>query len=103
MSKRIETLPPEETVTIPKATFDNIFRCLEEMKAEIVALRKRLENVQPKLEKVYTREEAARFCGVSVWTINNYRKRGLIHKVVQGCHTGYLERELTKVKKKKKK
>lgn len=96
MTKRIETPPPEETVTIPKSSFDAIFRTMEEMRDEIASLRTRLDD---KMNRLYSREEAAKFCGVSVWTINNYRKQGIIHKVVQGCRTGYLEKDLLKVRK----
>lgn len=99
MTKRLPTPQPEETVTIPKATFENIFKCLEEMKAEIVALRKRLEPIQQQ-ERLLSVAEAAEFVGVKRQTISAYRRQGKITKVLRGGKSGYLESDLTKVKKK---
>ena len=98
MGKRIDTPTPPETVTIPKSSFDNIFRTLEDMKDEIKELRKRLEGI-PQPQVVLNVKEAAEYCGVSRWTIGNYTKQKKIQKVVSGCKTGYTIDKLNKVRK----
>lgn len=56
---------------------------------------------EPESDRMLSRTEAADYCNVSVYTINNYRRSGMITKVVRGCRTGYMQSELDKVKKEK--
>lgn len=98
MTKTLPIPPKEETVTIPKSSFDNIFHTLEEMRDEIAALRKRLEGTEQKEENVLNSIQAAKFCGVSRQTIYAWRREKRIKKVERGGKRGYLESELLKVK-----
>lgn len=96
MGKNIQTPTPVETVTIPRASFDALFTTLEEMKREIAMLRKEIPEHE---DKLFSRAEAADYCKVSVWTLNNYRKAGMVTKVLRGCRSGYLKSDLDKVRK----
>lgn len=98
MTKRIHTPQPSETVTIPKSSFDNIFRTLEEMKTEIAELNKRLEGI-PKPEVVLNGIEAAAHCGVARQTIYAWARQKKIHRVVRGGKHGFLKSELDKITK----
>lgn len=98
MSKRIETPAAEDTVTIPKSSFDNIFRAMEEMKAEISELKALLATKKAESDKLFNQKEAADYCGVSRWTIGNYIKWGKLKRVERGGRVGILKSELDKVK-----
>ena len=50
-------------------------------------------------DRLLSRAEAAEYCKVSVYTINNYRRDGKITKVIRGCRTGYMRSDLDRVKK----
>ena len=95
MTKRISTPEPEETVTIPKSSFDNIFRAMEDMKQEIADLRAVIAGVE-KADRVFNIKEAAEYCGVSRWTILNRIKAKKLHKVERGGKVGILKSELDK-------
>ena len=97
MGKRIPTPPPIETVTIPKASFDAIFRTLEEMKNEIAGLRARLEEM-PKPEIVLNSTEAALRMGVTRQTICAWARQKKIHRVERAGKRGFLATELDKIK-----
>lgn len=101
MGKRIQTPEPPETVTLPKTSIDLIFQTLEEMKNEIIELRGKIEKEQFG-SGILTTKEAAEFCGVSRWTIDNYYKRKIIDKVISGCKVGYSVEDLKKIRKVKK-
>lgn len=45
-----------------------------------------------------TRQQAAYYLGVSLCTIDNYRKRGLIKLSTRGTLVGYLKKDLNKIK-----
>lgn len=97
MSKRIEVPQAEETISIPRSTFESIFRCFEEMKDEIAALRMSIADAG-KPDILMTVSQAAEYCGVTRQTIAEYRRQKLLTKVVRGARTGYLQSELDKVK-----
>lgn len=97
MSKRIEVPQAEETISIPRSTFDDILRCLEEMKEEIRDLRRYIANT-PKPDLLMTVSQAAEYCGVTRQTISEYRRQKVLTKVVRGPRTGYLQSDLDKVK-----
>lgn len=98
MTKRINTPEPEETITIPKSSFDNIFRCMEDMRQEISNLRELLakEKKDP-VDKLFNIKEAAAYCGVSRWTIGNYIKEGKLIRVRRGGRSGLLKSELDRI------
>ena len=98
MSKRIETPQPEETVTIPKASFDAIFRTMEEMAQDIRELKAYIEEKVPKEDTLFTSIQAAEYCGVTRQTIYTWTREKRIHKVVRKGRRGYLKSELDKVK-----
>ena len=94
MTKRINTPEPTETVTIPKSSFDNMFRMMEKMAKEIADLKDIVaEKVKPK-DRVLSVNEAAEYCGVARQTISRWNREKRIHKVQRGCKVGYLESEL---------
>ena len=99
MTKSITTPPAEETVTIPKSSFDNMFRMMEQMASEIREL-KRMIQPAPKEDRLLSVAEAAEYCGVTRQTIADYRRKKKLTKVVRGARTGYLQSELDKVKEK---
>lgn len=100
MTKRLPTPDPEETVTIPKSSFDNIFATMQDMLAEIQELHKEVDELRgvAKQDKLLSVQEAANYCGRSRQTIAAWRRENKIKKVVRGGRTGYLKSELDKVK-----
>ena len=94
MTKRIELPAEEETVTIPKSSFDNIFRCMEEMRAEILDLKALIAEKVPTDDVLLNANEAAEYCGVVRQTIYNWRREKRIHQVVRRGRRGYLKSEL---------
>ena len=94
MGKSIPTPPSEATVTIPRTSFDNMFKMMEKMAKEIADLKDIVaEKVKPK-DRVLSVNEAAEYCGVARQTISRWNREKRIHKVQRGCKVGYLESEL---------
>ena len=98
MTKRINTPEPEETVTIPKSSFDNIFKAMEDMKQEITALRAIIAEKVPTDDRLFNANEAAEYCGVVRQTIYAWTRQKRIRKVVRRGRRGYLKSELDKIK-----
>lgn len=98
MTKRIETPQPEETVTIPRSSFDNIFRAMEDMKQEIASLKQMISSGNQSGEIVFSSIEAADYCGRTRQTIYAWTRQKRIHKVIRGAKRGYLKSELDKIR-----
>ena len=101
MSKRIQTPEQPETVTIPKSSFDNMFRMMEKMQDEISEL-KAMVAAKPKETRILTTNEAAEYCGVTRQTISDWVRKKRIHKVMAGCKFGFTMEELNTVREIKK-
>lgn len=101
MTKRISTLEPEETVTIPRRSFDAMFEMLEQMGEKIDSLEAKLAKLtgtEKKDDVLLSVEQAAEYCGRTRQTLAKWALQKKIHKVRRGCRTGYLTSELDKVK-----
>ena len=98
MTKRIEIPQPEETVTIPKSSFDNIFRVMEQMRQEIAELHKVIAAKEPTEDVLFNANEAAAYCGVVRQTIYAWRREKRIRAVVRKGKRGFLKSELDKIR-----
>lgn len=98
MTKTINTPEPEETVTIPRTSFDNMFRMMENLSQEVADLKAMIADKVKASDRVLSVNEAAEYCGVSRQTIGRWRREKRIRKVQRGCKVGYLESELDKAK-----
>lgn len=104
MTKSLPIKDREETVTIPKASFDAMFRVMEQMRDDIEALNKELsrmresllEKVPKEKEPLFSVNEAAEYCGVARQTISLWVRQKKIKKVRRGGKTGFLRSELDK-------
>lgn len=104
MTKSLPIREQEETVTIPKSSFDAMFNVMDQMHQDIVALKKELAQMRESLlEKVPTEpepllsvNEAASYCGKTRQTISLWVREKKIKKVRRGGRSGFLKSELDK-------
>lgn len=67
-------------------------RMIGDIVAEVLA------DVKP-IDIPLTRQQAAFYLDVSLTTIDNYRKKGMIKMVTRGCLVGYLKKDLDRIRK----